>query len=120
MSAEWMDRAECLTVDPEVMQPERATVEEVADAKALCGVCPVRAECHQLAVSQTSPLAGAIAYGVHAGRWWGPEPVWEVERVCDRGGCGEVFRTEARGHRSARFCSGVCRSAAYRDQQMRA
>jgi len=115
-----MDRAECLTVDPSVMQPERATREEVRDAKAVCGPCPVWLECQELARSQTSQLSGSTAYGVHNGAWWGPDPVWEVERTCEREGCVQAFRTESQGRHSARFCSGSCRSAAYRDSQIRA
>ena len=120
---EWMDRAVCLTVDPEVMQPERATKAEVARALALCGPCPVWRQCRDLAKSQQSSHGIAGAYGVHAGEWWGPDPAWVsagpelVDRECERVGCDRVFRTTPEGRHSARFCGGPCRSAAYRERQ---
>lgn len=114
MSNEWMDRANCVTrgdVSPDMMQPERATRREVEEAKAVCEGCPVKAQCRELAESQTSRLGGTSAYGVHAGEWWGPDPIWETERLCED--CGALFRTEV-GSRQARFCSHRCQKKAYR------
>lgn len=49
MSADWRARAACADVDPEVFFPvgESGPVLErqVAEAKAVCAGCPVRAEC---------------------------------------------------------------------------
>lgn len=113
-SAEWMDRAKCLAVAPDSMQPDRATVEEVAEAKALCAGCPVLLECRSHARAQ------AGAYGVHAGEWWGEEPVWVVERTCAGPGCSKTFRTEANGQRAALCCSSRCRVARHRAQAVSA
>jgi len=106
---DWRDRANCLAVDPNSMQPERATLEEVHDAKRVCGGCPVRLQCRQLAESQVP------AYGIHDGRWFGPDPVWLVEKQCEH--CGAAFRTERDGNRAARFCRQSCQKAAWRSRE---
>lgn len=41
---DWRSRAKCLDVDPDLMHPGYVA-EEIAAAKAVCGRCPVRAEC---------------------------------------------------------------------------
>lgn len=115
---DWRDDANCLTADPNMMQPERATVGDVAEAKAVCMGCPVKLDCRELAKSQQSLLSGTTAYGVHAGEWWGPAPVWLVERQCEH--CGESFRTERDGNRSARFCKQACQKAAWRSREQSA
>lgn len=117
-TTDWRDRALCLTVHPNVMQPERATEAEVRGAKAVCAGCPVRDDCLTLAESQQSATEAYVtAYGVHAGEWWGPDPVWEVERVCELDGCEVLFRTERDGNRQARFCSAKHRVAAARSRE---
>lgn len=98
---EWMDDAKCLTTDPNFMQPERATHADVEAAKRLCVGCPVIDQCRVFAESQ------AGAYGVHAGEWFGPDPVW-LDGICES--CGESFvRVGAQ-----RFCSDRCRKRANR------
>jgi hypothetical protein len=106
----WMDRANCLGVDPNLMQPERATEAEVAAAKAVCAGCPVLEQCRAHAEAQTP------AYGVHAGEWWGDEPVWQIDKRCEYTECGAVFRVDrdTRVGQRARFCSGRCRVASHR------
>lgn len=104
----WQD-ATCvrLGVDPNAMQPDEATHAEVAEAIDLCGNCPLFDLCRERADSQ-----GDAAYGVHAGQWWGDEPVWLVERECAHEECGETFRSAQ--ERPRRFCSPRCRVAAHR------
>lgn len=104
----WQTLARCRNEDPDSMQPERATTAEVADALMVCNGCPVLEQCAELAAGQM------LAYGIHAGRWYGPHPVWEVERTCAHEPCAATFRTEAEGNRTATFCSARCRVAAYR------
>lgn len=44
----WRDRAACLGVDPELFFPHGYSDQyapQIAEAKAVCGDCPVRAEC---------------------------------------------------------------------------
>lgn len=111
----WMDQAQCLATDPNVMQPERATEAEVAEAKRVCAGCPVRLKCREHAMAQQP------AYGVHDGQWWGEPPVFEVVKVCP---CGESFRTERdtlAGQR-ATYCSPECKVEArrIRDAERRA
>jgi hypothetical protein len=106
----WMDRAACLGVDPNLMQPERATEAEVRVAKAVCGDCPVRLQCLEHAKAQLP------AYGVHAGQWFGEPPVWQIDKRCEYAECGALFRVDrdTRVGQRARFCSGRCRVAAHR------
>lgn len=106
----WMDRAQCLRVDPNLMQPERATEADVAYAKGVCGGCPAFLDCLAHAKAQEP------AYGVHAGQWFGPPPVWQVEKVCENAECGAEFRVDrdTRQGVRARFCSTKCRVASHR------
>ncbi len=56
---DWMDAALCAQVDPELWFPEKGGT--VRPAKELCGGCPVRAECLELA------LAGDERFGIWGG-----------------------------------------------------
>jgi hypothetical protein len=111
---DWRDDAQCLGLDPDRMQPEVATTEDVEAAKRVCGKgtflqCPVLRECLELALSQRAPESGQItAYGVHAGEWFGESPRLP-ERACDH--CGELFPVQ---RSTARFCKAACRQAAGR------
>ena len=67
VSDDWQNRANCRDVDPDLMQPEAATAEEVAEALAVCEGCPVRAQCLALAESQ------GHAFGAWGGMWLGHE-----------------------------------------------
>ena len=113
MSTDW-DGAHCLTVDPEVMQPEKATTVEVELAKAVCDGCPLRRECLALAHSQRSLEGNLTAYGVHAGRWFGPDPTWEEVHLC--ADCGGEFRTKPRASGGSSFCSTRCRVRSHRSK----
>lgn len=67
---QWQDRAECRKHDPEVFFPlKRAGIafvgqDEHAEARAICAVCPVRAEC----------LEHALRHGPTHGVWGGLDP----------------------------------------------
>lgn len=110
----WQADALCfrMRVDPDVMQPERATREEVAEAMTICGGCPVVEQCRQHARDQERQHVDGQtgAYGIHAGEWWGPDPVWVVDRVC--GPCGAVSRAQERYAAGPWFCSRGCRTKA--------
>jgi hypothetical protein len=99
---DWRDHAACLEVDPESMQPEVATPEDVELAKRVCIGCPVRLDCRALADSQ------AEAYGIHDGRWYGEAPKLP-ERQCEH--CGNSFPVQ---RNSATYCGARCRQAARR------
>lgn len=64
MTMEWVERALCRYVDPELFFPtaESGPVYEaqVAEAKAVCARCPVRAECLDWAL-------GELPYGIAGG-----------------------------------------------------
>lgn len=48
MNLSWRQRAACRGVDPDVFYP--AADEEADDAKAICGICPVREACLEYAL----------------------------------------------------------------------
>ena len=106
----WQARANCRATDPDTMQPEYATPEEVETAKAVCVGCPVRGECRELARSQPGG-----AYGVHDGEWWGPPPR-ELTKVCEW--CGALVDDTERSTR--RFCKDSCRKSYSRAKAFRA
>jgi len=109
MSAEWMDQAACLGEDPDRMQPEVATDDEVAQTIAdNCARCPVMEECAQLAVSQVPG-----AFGIHGGQWFGEPPKRPGAAHC--GWCGRVMASE---RSTSRYCGGACRVNAYRARQV--
>jgi WhiB family redox-sensing transcriptional regulator len=64
MAKDWRHRAACLDEDPELFFPVGTSgpaLEQLAEAKMVCGWCPVREEC----------LAWALASGQEAGVWGG-------------------------------------------------
>lgn len=46
-----MDRARCVETDPELFFPELDSLWKVAQAKKICGECPVSEQCLQYAVA---------------------------------------------------------------------
>jgi hypothetical protein len=97
-----MGAANCRGVDPDTMQPEAATPDELEQAMRFCVGCPVAAECRDLAEGQT------YAYGIHAGKWYGAPPV-NPEVVQCRWCGGDVPGSVAR-----EYCGSTCRNAAWR------
>lgn len=61
---EWMGRAMCLDVDPELFYPDKGQPGKAAVAKRICGMCPVIDEC----------LAHAVAKREQHGIWGGLTP----------------------------------------------
>jgi WhiB family redox-sensing transcriptional regulator len=64
---DWMPKALCRRLDPELFFPlgKRETAPskaQVAEAKAVCAVCPVRRECREYADTH------AIEFGVYGGK----------------------------------------------------
>jgi WhiB family redox-sensing transcriptional regulator len=52
--AEWRSRGACLNADPELFFPLSSvgpSLEQLAEAKQICGRCPVRAECLEFALA---------------------------------------------------------------------
>jgi WhiB family redox-sensing transcriptional regulator len=63
MAMEWTDRAVCRDEDPELFFPggmEGPALLQIAEAKAVCARCPVRAECLEYALRE-------LPYGVAGG-----------------------------------------------------
>ncbi|SDP10623.1 Transcription factor WhiB [Nakamurella panacisegetis] len=58
----WRNRAACATGDPERFAVNERDAEGVAEAKAVCGGCPVRAEClaDALAIKDPNLIAGGL------------------------------------------------------------
>lgn len=97
----WQADANCRDTNPDVMQPEVASDEDVNEAKAVCKGCPVRLQCLELAKSQPDP------YGVHAGQWFGHKPAPVV--------CCAWCSTPLTAQRSTRsYCNDTCRKRASR------
>lgn len=59
---EWMDRAECAGMDPDLFFPVEKTGPTVAAPKAVCAGCPVRVECamHALNVGEEYGVWGGL------------------------------------------------------------
>jgi hypothetical protein len=80
MSREWIARAGCREVPPEVFFPVAvagpAFERQVAAAKAVCAGCPVRSECLAAASARERACAGRAA--IRAGRR-APEVAAEFE-----------------------------------------
>lgn len=114
---DWRDSASCLSVDPNIMQPEVAAPEDIAAAIRVCDGCPVWTDCRRLAESQRSDTDDQLhgAYGVHAGEWWGPTPALPGGLPC--GWCGTPVTPSK--SRPRKFCSDSCRYAS-RDARLRA
>jgi hypothetical protein len=103
---DWRRWARCRSEDPNTMQPEVATVDQLEDAMRVCVGCPVRRECRDLAERYGS------AYGVHDGEWFGPLPADPSAGRCEW--CQGPVVTDAGHQATARYCRGRCRVAAHR------
>ena len=53
----WRDDAACLGMDPDLFFPPKGGATKGADAKQICGGCPVQAECLEYAL-KTRPVYG--------------------------------------------------------------
>ncbi|WP_406442132.1 WhiB family transcriptional regulator [Streptomyces sp. NBC_00631] len=85
---DWRERAECLRVDPDLFFPisdSGLTLRQIAEAKAVCGRCPVMKQC----------LDWAVRAGQVEGIWGGTtdgERRAARERAAPRSGCGHNRR----------------------------
>lgn len=77
----WQDWARCRNEDPNTMQPEVATDQQLADAKQICGSCPVRDTCLEAGLKQKEP------YGIWGGVWLGDPARRPAAEAC--GICGD-------------------------------
>lgn len=111
VSQDWRHSAECRDADPNELQPEVASQEQVdATMARYCLPCPVRLECRQLAESQ------AGTYGIHAGQWYGDAPRDPAAEQCSWcGGAIAAEDSQTPPLRSTReYCSSRCRVASHR------
>lgn len=100
-SSNWQTEAACRDTDPDTMQPEVASQEDIERAKAVCGPCPVYRLCRELAESQLG------AYGVHDGEWFGPPPAPVLFCQWCRGALASSRSTRS-------YCNDTCRKRASR------
>ena len=101
----WMDSANCRTEDPNRMQPEYVSrTELLITQQDVCGPCGVRQQCLKYAEDQ-----GGDAFGLHAGQWFGPDPVW-LDHTCEYTECGKQFVREP--GRQTRYCTPKCKRLA--------
>lgn len=68
----WLERAECRDVDPELFFPPVGG--EVGEAKAVCARCPVRDECLDWAI------ATPVTAGIFGGLTWQERKALRAER----------------------------------------
>lgn len=83
----WRARAYCLSADPDIFAPE--TTQDAADAKKICGRCPVAAECLEAAL--------ALPQYEDAGIWGGTSPRDRARIRRERGTVRQRFAWAERG-----------------------
>ena len=64
----WRDDAACLGMDPDLFFPPQGGATNGAEAKQICGGCPVQAECLEYAL-KTRPVYGIWGGLNHNERW---------------------------------------------------
>jgi WhiB family redox-sensing transcriptional regulator len=105
LMGDWVDRAACAGLDPQLFHPEWGEVPDAA--KAISQSCPVRADCLDWALrtNQQYGIWGGLSVGARRRlRHTNPEPTLGA-----RAGrcCGARYRP---GRRNQRFCSADCRN----------
>ena len=58
---EWMDRAACKGMDPNLFFPERGDIKGVNKAIDICNSCPVKAECREYGDMETVGIWGGAS-----------------------------------------------------------
>jgi ferredoxin len=109
-ATDWMAKAACLNVDPEVFFPSKG--QSTAEARSHCRTCPVVAECRAYALD-----IGASLYGV-----WGNTSEYQrlqmrsdtAPRTCRV--CGDRFLPH---HHAAKHCSEACADESLRRKHAR-
>lgn len=104
----WRNHANCRDVDPEVMQPEHATPDQVEQAASVCRGCPVFAQCDAERRAQLYP------FGMWAGQWFGDLP---VARAAACGDCGKELPPNPWKGRPRQWCNSTCRKRALRKRR---
>lgn len=59
---DWMEKGNCVGVDPDLMFPGRGRNNELLEAKAICAACIVKDECLEFALEKV------IQHGVWGGK----------------------------------------------------
>ncbi|MGE0136070.1 MAG: WhiB family transcriptional regulator [Dehalococcoidia bacterium] len=107
---DWRELAVCREVDPELFHPEvergRAYEAQVAAAKRVCGVCPVRAQCLAFALR-------ALPYGIAGGT--SPEERRGLPRTGAAVSTAEFVDVSVRGSQTEIAAAGRAALAAGRD-----
>lgn len=104
---DWFASALCSDLDPEVFFPHPSETDLVAEAQAICALCPAAIECEAYAFSTRQ------RFGV-----WGGVLFDEVKlphrsmRVCRW--CGSVFE----GQGPKKYCGRACAQAVYRERRV--
>jgi WhiB family redox-sensing transcriptional regulator len=61
MNSNWLERAECKGMSPEIFFPPQGGRAFSAEARAVCDRCPVRAECLDAGLGETFGIWGATS-----------------------------------------------------------
>ncbi|MFF7022971.1 WhiB family transcriptional regulator [Streptomyces klenkii] len=67
MSADWEASARCREIGPEIFAPKKYDRESVADAKDICGSCPVWKQCRADALTAETGLPVTMRATVRGG-----------------------------------------------------
>jgi WhiB family redox-sensing transcriptional regulator len=81
--ADWREAGACAQLDPDLFFPISSTgaaLEQIAEAKAICGTCPVQRPCLEFALEHD------LGYGI----WGGTTP--QDRQARRRGRCPEPLR----------------------------
>lgn len=107
---EWMAEAPCASVDPELFFPDKGATRTVAEARAICADCPVRAQCLEYALTSEEALYGVWAGTTERDR----RPMRKARGISryERSHCrnghkytDETTKIDAAGHRRCLTCS---------------
>jgi len=103
----WFDFRVCAGSDPELFFPERNTFQPGAEARRMCGACPVQSLCLETFLDEPRGIWGGYNQEDRARIAAGSAPAHPLHRNCSV--CGTPFTVIVR---SARECSERCALAA--------
>lgn len=121
LTPDWRHRAACRDEDPELFFPiadnhGRLPAGQLEAARAVCHICPVRADCEQWAVEtgQAWGVWGGTTPSERAVRAGEVTAEYAVDNWEACGHCGRAFTPD---RRTQRWCSPSCRTLGYRNRK---
>lgn len=113
----WRTRAACRSKDPEIFFPNGSSPAAelwISEAKEICGICPVRKACLELALAAEGWASGSQRYGIFGGL--DGEERWTVHRSRTRAqaGIGQPKPRGGKRHGGGRKKAACGTESAYR------